>query len=102
MAVGYGPAPGVYLLHVGLELVGPGEDDAGEGFVYLDPVHVVDAQPCLFEYQARDRYDAGQLHDRILANGFAPRATKRARGAKPSASATSRSPISTAEAPSVS
>src|SRR5215217_768739 len=71
MAVGNGPAPGVYLLHVGLELVGPGEDDAGEGLVYLDPVHIVDAQPCLFEYQARGRYDAGQLHDRVLADGNA-------------------------------
>src|SRR5919199_790941 len=42
MAVGYSPAPGVDLLHVGLQLVSPGEDHRGEGFVYLDPIEVVD------------------------------------------------------------
>ena len=71
MAVGYGPTPGVYLLHVGFELVGPGEDHRGEGFVYLDPIQIVHAQPGLFEHQARGRDDAGELHYRVLAYGDA-------------------------------
>src|SRR5215218_801887 len=71
MAVGYGPTPGVYPLHVGGELVGPGEDHRGEGFVYLDPVQIVHAEPRLLERQARSRDDAGELHNRVLAYGDA-------------------------------
>src|SRR5687768_13209357 len=69
MAVGYSPTPRVYLVHVRFELVCPGENDRCEGFVDLDPVHLVDAQPGLLEHQACGRDDAGQLHYRILTDG---------------------------------
>jgi hypothetical protein len=48
VAVGDGAAPGIDLLHVRIQIVGPGEDHCGEGFVYLDPVEIVHAQALLF------------------------------------------------------
>ena len=44
VAVCYRAAPRVDPVHVGFELVGPGEDDRREGFVDLDPVQVLYAQ----------------------------------------------------------